>query len=204
MQAGWGRGLAGASGPVRSRPSSSSFGWFSQPCLPSRRSEKGILAVACESHIQPTYPGRPLLLHHLPLQALLHFLCLKRPVGLPPCSRLFHTCLCCWALHSPCRSQLESFCFSHWRPPPHPRLPALLRFNCVPPCCHFEAHIAVTIIRRSNGWIVGLSGLFHAFSLPHPQFSALCGQRSCQSCLSTATDRARVVESGTVGKSHPG
>lgn len=31
-------------------------------------------------------------------------------VGLPPCSELFHALLCCRAFHSPCRSQLESFC----------------------------------------------------------------------------------------------
>lgn len=159
--------------PRRSGPRSSSFGWCSQPSLLSRR--KSLLWPAGHAS-RPAYPSRPLLLHHLPLQALLYSLFLKQPVGLPPCSGLFHTHLCCWALHSPCRSQFESFCFLHRRPPPHPGLPALLRFNCVPPCCHFEAHTAVTVIRRSNGWIVGLSGLFHAFFPCTPNFQLSAGR----------------------------
>lgn len=65
--------------PRHSRPSSSSFGWFSQPSrLPSRRLGKGILTVACGSYTQACHPGRPLSLHRLPLQALLHVLFLIR------------------------------------------------------------------------------------------------------------------------------
>ena len=81
---------------------------------------------------RPAYPGSPLLLHHLPLQALLHFLFLQRPVGLPACSRLFHTRLCCWALHSPCRSQLESFCSPTGGPRPA-RAPSLPSPPAAPP-----------------------------------------------------------------------
>ena len=202
---GWCGGLARASGPAsqwgRAHPPLG--GVHNHACYREGPRRKSLLWPAGHTS-RPAYPSRPLLLHHLPLQALLYSLFLKQPVGLPPCSGLFHTHLCCWALHSPCRSQFESFCFPHQQPPPHPGLPALLRLNCVPPCCRVEAHIAVTIIHRSDGWIIGLSGLFHAFSPLHPQFSAQCGQRSGQPCLSTAPDQARAAESGTVGRSHPG
>lgn len=97
--------------PRRSRPSSSSFGWFSQASrLPSRRSEKGILTVACGSYIRAC-PPQPPPLASPPSSAGPPALSLPHTaVGLPPCSGLFHALLCCRALHSPCRSQLESFC----------------------------------------------------------------------------------------------
>lgn len=90
---------------------------------------------------RPAYPGSPLLLHHLPLQALLHFLFLQRPVGLPACSRLFHTRLCCWALHSPCRSQLESFCSPTGGPRPAP--------GCLP-CSDSAVSLPAAILRPTS------------------------------------------------------
>lgn len=82
--------------------------WCSQPSLLSRR--KSLLWPA--GHIQARLPQPPLLLHHLPLQALLYSLFpSKQPVGLPPAIALPHH-LCCWASTHPAGLSLESFASS--------------------------------------------------------------------------------------------
>lgn len=78
------------------------------------------ITVACRSHIQAR-PPQPPPLASPPSSAGPSVLSLLKTAGGPPLPAQGSSTLpCCWALHSPCRSQFESFCFLHRRPPPHP------------------------------------------------------------------------------------